>query len=61
MFLLDQLREKEPYLELNRDILRDINRYAVKFRYPGEKASSQEAKTVTRQIKELQKFFREKF
>lgn len=61
IFLLDQLKEVESELELNRDILRDMNRYAVESRYPGEKASIQEAKTAIKYIKELHKIFSNKF
>lgn len=61
IFLLDQSKGVESELELNRDILRDMNRYAVEFRYPGEKASVQEAKTAIRQVKELHRIFEGKF
>lgn len=57
IFLVDQLRGMEPELELNRDILRDMNHYAVESRYPGEKASVQEAESAIKHIKELHKIF----
>lgn len=44
VFLVDRLKKEEPGLELTRDILRKLNRYSVKFRYPGEGATRAEAK-----------------
>ena len=55
VFLADQLKEAEPELELTRDVLRRLNRYAVKFRYPGEGATRTEARWAAKQIKELRK------
>ena len=57
LFLVDQLKDVEPELELLRDILRRLNRYAVRFRYPGEGTTHQEAQWVIKQIKEVQRTF----
>lgn len=57
VFLVDQLKQVEPELELLRDVLRKLNRYAVEFRYPGEGATRHEAKWAVKQIKEIRKIF----
>ncbi len=55
IFLLDQIKEIEPELELLRDLFRRLNRYSVKFRYPGEGATRSEAKWAVKQTKEIRK------
>ena len=55
IFLVDELQKKESDLELMRDILRKLNRFAVEMRYPGESATRREAIEAARQIKEIRK------
>jgi hypothetical protein len=62
---LNQLLENcLPYdgtLELHRDLLKDLTRYAVEFRYPGESATKEDARTALRHMKTLRAFLRPKF
>ena len=55
IFLADQLKKIESDLEFIRDLLRELNRYAVEFRYPGEGATSFEAKRIIKQVQEIRK------
>lgn len=55
IFLLDQLKVKEADLELMKDILRELNRFAVEMRYPGESATRKEAIEAAKQLKEIRK------
>lgn len=53
-----------PYdgtLELYRDLLKDLTRYAVEFRYPGESPTKEDARTALRHAKTLRAFLRPKF
>ncbi len=60
IFLADELISCEPELESTKDILRNLNRYAVELRYPGESATKQEAKSAVKQIKQIRKILRSK-
>ena len=55
IFLLDQLKNKESDLELVKDILRQLNRFAVEMRYPGESSTRKEAVEAAKQAKEIRK------
>lgn len=57
MFLVDKIEKEERDLELIKDILRGLNRYAIELRYPGESATRAEAKEVLVKIKQLRKVF----
>jgi len=48
-------------LELHRDLLKDLTRYAVEFRYPGESATKEDAHTALHHAKILRAFLRPKF
>lgn len=56
IFLQERLLKDYPDLELIKDILRDLNKYAVELRYPGETVTKQEAKRAMKQVKEVRKF-----
>ena len=55
IFLEEQLIKNHPELELIKDSLRNLNQYAVELRYPGERATKEEAKQAVSQAKEIRK------
>lgn len=46
--------------ELQRDLLVRLDRYAVRYRYPGESADKDEARAAFRAVKAIRAFVREK-
>ncbi len=46
--------------ELQRDLLKDLTRYAVEFRYPGELATKEEARTTVKAMRAVRAFLRQK-
>ncbi len=60
IFFADKLAEISPDLELIKDILRELNRYAIELRYPGESATKAEAKQAVVYIKQIRKVLLEK-
>jgi HEPN domain-containing protein len=52
-----------PYdgtFELQRDLLKDLTAYAVDFRYPGEEATKEEARTTVKAMRIVRTFVRQK-
>jgi len=52
-----------PYdetFESQRDHLKDLTRYAVEFRYPGEMATKEDAQAAFRAVKAVRSFVRQK-
>ena len=60
IYLKEQLIKYEPELEFEEDILRDLNQYAVEFRYPGEMATKREAREAIKKANKLRKIFLDK-
>ena len=60
VYLLEKLQEVEPKIELNKDILRNLNRYDIKFRYPGDEATISEARNAVKQLKDIREIFIER-
>jgi HEPN domain-containing protein len=61
--LIELLELCLPYdgtFELQRDLLKDLTKYAVEFRYPGELATKEEALTVVRAMRAVRAFVRQK-
>jgi HEPN domain-containing protein len=61
--LIELLELCLPYdggLELQRDLLKDLTRYAVEFRYPGETAIREDARAAFRAMKSVRAFLRQK-
>jgi HEPN domain-containing protein len=50
---------KVPSLELDRELLAYLTQFAVKFRYPGETATREQAKYAIRAMKALQSILRD--
>lgn len=48
-------------LELHRDLLKDLTRYAIAFRYPHESATKEDARAALHHTKILRAFIRPKF
>ncbi|MBM3130542.1 MAG: HEPN domain-containing protein [Chloroflexi bacterium] len=59
--LLEYCLPYDGTLELHRDLLKDLTRYAVEFRYPGESATKEDARTALHHAKTLRAFLRPKF
>ena len=57
--LLDSLQSIEPLWQPFRDSFRVISTYAVGFRYPGEKASKEEAKDALKTCREFRRVARQ--
>jgi HEPN domain-containing protein len=61
---LNQLLENcLPYdgtLELHRDLLKDLTRYAIAFRYPGESAAKEDARIALHHAKIFRELLRSK-
>jgi len=61
--LIELLELCLPYdgtFEFQRDLLKELNKYAVEFRYPGETATKDDARAALHIMKLLRKFFRQK-
>jgi len=61
--LIELLELCLPYdgtFELQRDLLKDLTKYAVEFRYPGELATKEEALTVVKAMRVVRAFVRQK-
>lgn len=56
--LLELCLPFEPVLELQRDLLIMLDRYAVQYRYPGESADKSEAKRAYRAAQTVRTIFR---
>jgi len=59
--LLDQCLKMRPMWEVLRNDLKDLTRYAVQFRYPGESADKEDAKVAIRLMKSCRQEIRETF
>ena len=61
--LIELLELCLPYdgtFELQRDLLKDLTKYAVEFRYPGELATKEEALTTVKAMRAVRAFVRQK-
>jgi len=61
--LIELLELCLPYdetFESQRDHLKDLTRYAVEFRYPGEMATKEDAQAAFRAVKAVRSFVRQK-
>jgi len=61
--LIELLEVCLPYdgtFESQRDLLKDLTKYAVEFRYPGELATKEEAITVVKAMRAVRTFVRQK-
>ncbi|MBL8046352.1 MAG: hypothetical protein JNL09_07425 [Anaerolineales bacterium] len=50
----------EAEFELQRDLLKDLNKYAVEIRYPGESANKADARAALQALKTFRTFMRRK-
>jgi HEPN domain-containing protein len=61
--LIELLELCLPYdgtFELQRDLLKDLTKYAVEFRYPGEMATKDEAHSALQAMKAVRAFMRQR-
>jgi HEPN domain-containing protein len=58
--LLELCLPLDPTFETQRDALKDLTKYAVEFRYPGEMAVREEARAALRAIRSFRDFIRQK-
>jgi HEPN domain-containing protein len=61
--LIELLELCLPYdgtFELQRDLLKDLTRYAVEFRYPGELATKEDARAALQAVRMVRAFVRQK-
>jgi len=58
--LLELCLPLDAGFELQRDLLVRLDRYAVRYRYPGESADKDEARQAFRAVKVVRTFVREK-
>jgi HEPN domain-containing protein len=56
--LLEQCLYYDGTLELHRDLFKDLTRFAIEFRYPGESAEREDARVALRHAKTLRTFLR---
>ncbi len=56
--LADLLNPREPAIALMTDLCDQLTRYGIEFRYPGEDATSDRAKTACSAAKEIRHFVR---
>ena len=54
--LLDVVLKKDSSFELIRDLIKPLNKFAVRFRYPGEEARRPQAKHAIQVMEETKKF-----
>jgi HEPN domain-containing protein len=58
--LLQLVLSQDASFELQRDLLIRLERYAVRYRYPGEMADKEEAQSALRAAKTVRMFLRQK-
>ena len=58
--LLELCLLRDGTFELQRDLLKDLTRYAVQFRYPGEMATKEDARAALQVVKTVRAFIRSK-
>lgn len=58
--LLEYCLPYDGTLELHRDLLKDLTRFAVEFRYPGETATKEDARTALHHAKIFRTVMRSK-
>ncbi len=58
--LLELCLLRDGTFELQRDLLKDLSRYAVQFRYPGEMATKEDARAALNAVKAVRAFVRAK-
>ncbi|RLD04374.1 MAG: DNA-binding protein [Chloroflexi bacterium] len=59
-YLVSLLSSVEPFLSAYLQQLRELTDYAVEFRYPGESAEKEEAKSAVKTCKEIRKLMRQR-
>jgi len=57
LFLIDRLIIPESDLGLIKDVVRELNGYAVELRYPGESTTTRDAKRAFKHVQQLRKTF----
>ena len=50
----------DPTFDIQRDTLKDLTKYAVEFRYPGEMAVREDARATLRAVRTFRDFIRQK-
>ncbi len=58
--LLELCLPFDQTFELQRDLFKDLTKYAVEFRYPGESATKEIARIALRETKAMRTFLRQK-
>ena len=58
--LLQLVLPLDPSFEIQRDLLIQLDRYGVRYRYPGESADKGEARRAIRVLKNVRTFIRQK-
>lgn len=58
--LLELCLPCDETFELQRDLLKDLTKYAVEFRYPGELATRDDARAALKAMKVVRAFMRQK-
>lgn len=58
--LLELCLPFDETFEFQRDLLKDLSKYAVEFRYPGELATRDDARTALKAMKVVRAFLRQK-
>ena len=58
--LLEHCLPYDQALELHRDLFKDLTRFAVEFRYPGESATKEDARIALHHARILRAFIRPK-
>mgnify|MGYP005835672789 CR=1 FL=1 len=58
--LLELCLPFDETFEFQRDLLKDLSKYAVEFRYPGELATRDDARTALQAMKAVRAFLRQK-
>ncbi len=58
--LLELCLPLDGTFELQRDLLKDLTKYAVQFRYPGELATKDDARVAIQAVKKVRSFIRQR-
>lgn len=59
--LLELCTKHHPEFELRSELFEVLNPYSVRFRYPGEEATAEEARLAIKTIKKIAVFMRDLF
>jgi len=60
IYLLELCLKYDATFELQRDLLKDLTKYAVEYRYPGEMAIKEDARAALHAVKIVRTFMRQK-